>query len=327
MRTMNGSTKETADTEACIFELSFRIPISILFVATFLLSLSENVLVTIVISIDKKLRRPSNGYLLSLALTDISISIGLIPLEMTYVWSYPKWPLGSTGTNFLNSVWLFSIAGSFITLLVITVDRYRAVMSVVRYRDIASLRRTFVIVGSVWIYDVTIVVLMGLFAFEPITEETYEWNVNFKFYYAFLAMHIVLPLILIRAFYYKIYKKAVENRQQLLSRGQVHPGTATSSDTVTETRLEVKMAKTVAFVFMFLVIVWMPVLILEIFYAIGSQSCVVGQLGVVSVWLTCSNGVINPIVYSLRNKDFHRSMLQLIRCKRPRSASAYRLPH
>lgn len=54
MRTMNGSTKETADTEACIFELSFRIPISILFVATFLLSLSENVLVTIVISIDKK---------------------------------------------------------------------------------------------------------------------------------------------------------------------------------------------------------------------------------------------------------------------------------
>ena len=71
MRTMNGSTNETADTEACIFELSFRIPISILFVATFLLSLSENVLVTIVISIDKKLRRPSNGYLLSLALTDI----------------------------------------------------------------------------------------------------------------------------------------------------------------------------------------------------------------------------------------------------------------
>ena len=31
--------------------------------------------------------------------------------------------------------------------------------------------------------------------------------------------------------------KAVRNRQQLLSRGQVHPGTATGSDTVTETRL------------------------------------------------------------------------------------------
>lgn len=84
------------------------------------------------------------------------------------------------------------------------------------------------------------------------------------------------------------------------------------------------MAKTVAFVFMFLVFVWMPILILEIFYVVGSESCIVEQLGVVSVWLTCSNGVINPIVYSLRNKDFHRSMLQLLHCKRPRSANAYK---
>lgn len=243
---------------------------------------------------------------------------------MAYTWSYPEWPLGSSGTNVLNSVWLFSIAGSSITLLIITVDRYRAVMSVVRYKDIVSWRRTFVIVGLVWIYVVTIVVLMSVFAFEPITGETYEWNVNFKFYYAFLAVHIVLPLLLISALYYKIYKKAVQNRKQLLSHGQIHPGTATGSDTVAETRLEVKMAKTVAFVFMFLVFVWMPILILEIFYAVGSESCVVEQLGVVSVWLTCSNGVINPIVYSLRNKDFHRSMLQLLHCKRPKSASAYK---
>lgn len=51
---MNSSTNETADTEACIFDLSFRIPITVLFVATFFLSVSENILVTIVISIDKK---------------------------------------------------------------------------------------------------------------------------------------------------------------------------------------------------------------------------------------------------------------------------------
>ena len=323
---MNNSTNETAETDACSFELHFRIPISILFIATFLLSVSENILVTVVISVDKKLRRPSNGYLLSLALTDICISIGLIPMEMTYVWSYPHWPLGSRGTNVLNSVWLFSVASSFVTLLVITVDRYRAVMSLVRYKEIVSWQRTFVIIGLVWLYVVAVVILMSVFAFDPTSGKTYEWNVKYKFYYAFLAVHIVLPLLIIIAMYYKIYKKAVENRQQLLSRGQVHPGTTAGPDTVRETRLEVKMAKTVGFVFIFLVIVWIPVLILEIFYATGSQSCIVEQLGVVSLWLTCSNGVINPVVYSLRNKDFHRAMLQLIHCKRPRSASAYGLP-
>ena len=316
------STNETIEIESCEFNLDFQIPISILFVVTILFSVAENIVVSVAISVDKNLRRPSNGYLLSLALTDICISLGLIPLELTYVWSYPEWPLGSLGTNVLNWVWLFSIAGSFVTLLVITVDRYRAVMSLVRYREVVSWGRTLVITALVWLYVVVVVTLMRVFAFEATLGNTYEWNVNYKFYYAFLAVHIALPMLSICALYCNIYKKAVQNRQQLLSRGQAHQGTISNSDTVKETRLEVKMAKTVGFVFTFLVIVWIPVLILEIFYAIGSQSCIMEKLGVVSVWLTCSNGMINPVVYSLRNKDFHRAILQLIQCKRPRSSSA-----
>ena len=315
-------TNETTETKACEFKLDYQIPISILFVVTFFLSVAENIVVSVAISVDRRLRRPSNGYLLSLALTDICISLGVIPLQMTYVWSYPKWPLGSRGTNVLNSVWLFSIASSFVTLLVITVDRYRAVMSLVRYREVVSWRRTLGITALVWLYVVIVVILMRVFAFKTTSGATYEWNVKYKFYYAFLAVHIALPLLIICALYYKIYRKAIENRQQLLSHGQAHPGTTAASDTVIETRLEVKMAKTVGFVFMFLVIVWIPVLIMEIVYAIESQSCIIEKLGLVSVWLMCSNGMINPVVYSLRNKDFRHAILQLIHCKRPRSASA-----
>ena len=168
---------------------------------------------------------------------------------------------------------------------------------------------------------VVVVILMRLFAFKRVSEKTYDWNVNYKFYYAFLAVHIALPMLIICALYYKIYKKAVENRQQLLSRGRVHPGTAAASDTVIETRLEVKMAKTVGIVIMFLVIVWIPVLIMEFFYARRTQSCLIEKLDVVSVWLACSNGMINPVVYSLRNKDFRHAILKLINCKRSRSAS------
>jgi len=319
---MSNGTNETIETVACEFNLDFEIPISILFVVTILLSVAENIVVSVAIVVDKNLRRPSNGYLLSLALIDMSISLGLIPLEMTYVWSYPEWPLGSFGTNVLNSVWLFSIAGSFVTLLVITVDRYKAVMSLVRYREVVSWGRTLMITALVWLYVVVVVILMRVFSFESTSGKTYEWNVNYEFYYAFLAVHIALPLLIICALYYKIYKKAVQNRQQLLSHGQAHQGSMNTSDTVRETRLEVKMAKTVGFVFLFMVIVWIPVLILEIFYAIGSQSCIIEKLGVVSVWLTCSNGMINPVVYSLRNKEFRHAILQLIHCKRPRSGTA-----
>ena len=229
---MNHSTNETTLTESCEFNLDFQIPISILFVVTIVLSVAENIVVSVAISVDKNLRRPSNGYLLSLALTDICISLGLIPLEMTYVWSYPEWPLGSLGTNILNSVWLFSIAGSFVTLLVITVDRCRAVMSLVRYREVVSWGRTLVITALVWLYVLVVVTLMGVFAFETTLGHTYEWNVNYKFYYAFLAVQIALPMLSICALYYKICKKAVQNRQQLLLHGQAHQGIINNSDNV-----------------------------------------------------------------------------------------------
>ena len=320
---MNRSINDTSfGSEACSFNLNFQIPISVLLGVTFFLSISENIVVSVVICLDRKLRRPSNGYLLSLALTDICISFGLIPMEMTYIWTYPEWPLGAKGTNALNCVWLFSIASSFVTLLVITLDRYKAVMSLVRYREVVSWGRTLVIIALVWLYILIVVILMYVFALDPTSGVSYEWNVNYKFYYAFLGVHIVLPMVTICGLYYKIYKKAVENRQQILSHGQVTPGTTAASDTVKGTRMEVRMAKTVGFVFLFLVIVWIPVLILEIFYAVGSHSCIIEQLGVVSLWITCSNGMINPVVYSLRNKDFHRAILQLVHCKRPRSASA-----
>ena len=315
---MNQATNDTTETNACEYNLDYQIPISILFVLTFVLSVSENILVSVAIVVDRRLRRPSNGYLLSLALTDICISLGLIPLEMTYVWSYPEWPLGPRETDVFNSVWLFSIAGSFVGVLVITVDRYRAVVSTLRYREVVSWSRTLVITALVWLYVVLVVILMSVFAFKITSGKTYDWNVNYKFYYPFLSVHIALPMLIICALYYKIYKKAVENRKQVLSRGRVHPGANAAPDTVIETRLEVKMAKTVSFVIMFLVIVWIPVLIMEGFYATRSQSCVVEKLGDVSLWLTCSNGMINPVVYSLRNKDFRHAILELINCKRPR---------
>lgn len=57
-----------------------------------MLSVAENILVSVAIVVERRLRRPSNGYILSLALTDICISLRLIPLEMIYVWSYLEWP-------------------------------------------------------------------------------------------------------------------------------------------------------------------------------------------------------------------------------------------
>ena len=122
-------------------------------------------------------------------------------------------------------------------------NRYRAVLSLVRYREVVSWGRTLVITTLVWLYVVVVVIVMRVSAFKTASGKTYECNVNYKLNYPFLAVHIALPLLTICDLYYKIDKKAVENRQQLLSHGPMHPGITAPSDTVIETGLEVKWQK------------------------------------------------------------------------------------
>ena len=89
----------------------------------------------------------------------------------------------------------------------------------------------------------------------------------------------------------------------------------TSAGVVQVRKSDVKLAKTVLFVIGFLFLVWSPVVILEIFYNFDFSNCTVEQAGIVSVWITGINGVLNPIVYSYRNNEVKKYVFKLFRCK------------
>ena len=64
----------------------------------------------------------------------------------------------------------------------------------------------------------------------------------------------------------------------------------------------------------FLFLVWAPVLALEIIYQTDFKSCVVEQAGTVSVFITCLNRTINPLVYSYHNDEVKKYILKVFRC-------------
>ena len=79
---------------------------------------------------------------------------------------------------------------------------------------------------------------------------------------------------------------------------------------------EVRLAKRVSVVIIFLFIVWTPVVVLEIFYDFDFSNCIVEQAGTVSVWITCANGALNPIVYSRGNAEIKKCIRRMFGCKR-----------
>ena len=219
---------------------------------------------------------------------------------------YPKWPLKKWGTMLLNSIWMFSLVGPFVTVAVITIERYITIVSF-RARAISGpSNKVALIITAIWIYSLLLVAFMAAF-FTKTAGEYYEWNVSHLFYYPYLGIHIVIPFVLIIVLYIRIIAVA-----HITRRGTIKHTPDSMAETGRER--EMKLTRTIGIVIGLLFAVWVPVLVLEYFYAVGTKHCWVQMAGPISVWLTCANGMINPLLYNFRNRQIQRAVRALC-CK------------
>lgn len=299
---------------ACTFNLSYKVVVCSLLGATAILSPILNFFVCLTIFRNRGLRTAGNILIANLAISDILIGPTLAPLEVVYIAYFPSWPIRSAGTDLLNSMWLFSLVSPFIIVSVITVERYKTIKSFTLAGNGMSTRTLLLLILGIWFYSVTAVGFMAG-NFEPASDNYYQWNINKNFYYPFLALHIVIPLCLVCVVYYKIF--------------QISKTPRASSErfddsfdvTVHKQRREIRLAKTLGIVIGLLFLLWLPVLVIECFYATESTSCITEAAGPVSVWLTASNGVMNPVIYFYRNPNLRGALKKALNFRKDRTKS------
>lgn len=299
------------DNATCSYSNDFVIPAILLFGFTALLVLFENILICVAIMSSPLRQITSNFFLIGLAVADMFTSLTVVPLQVLEVWSDPHWPLGPTGVNIYNSLWNFCLVVPFLTVLTITIDRYIIITwkpseALFLYQQL-TVKWVIAVLALVWIYSMILVSLLSLSFSDPPDNE-YVWNVPYEYYYPFLAIHVLLPLFVICYCYLNILSTARKSKQQML---QIED----SRENPHQKRNEIKLAKTVGYVILALTVVWIPVLAMEVVYALYSgKSCLVKKIGIFSVWVTCTNGVVNPIIYSIRSRQFQTVLRKLLKC-------------
>ena len=296
----------------CSYSLNFIIPVTIVFTLTTILVIFENTLICIAVIRSPLRQIKSNWFLVGLSVADMFTSLTITPLQILEVWTSPQWPLGQIGVNIYNSLWNFILIVPFLTVLAITIDRFLVITKQINMSARFSARWVLIVLFCIWLYSAVIVSLLSLSFYKAPTDE-YVWNVPYQFYYPFLGIHVFLPLLIICYCYIKILKEAYFTKKQLSG---VLDSTVSISN---RQRSEIKLAKTVGYVVLALVTVWIPVLAMEIVYAVDSgHSCLVNKIGIISVWLTCTNGIINPFIYSMRSQQFKDVLKKLLKCKKNR---------
>ncbi|XP_068759758.1 octopamine receptor beta-2R-like [Montipora capricornis] len=253
----------------------------------------ENLLVCFLVYRFRNLQTFNNGFVVSLAVSDILFGGLLIPVNIT------------DQKNPVNEYLIYFILVENVTsLLAVTFDRFLAVMYSLSYTYFMT-KHFFKILMAAWIVPVPFCLLPLAWSSGSVAHEVYTF---------FIVIGVILPYIFIIFAYIKIYRE-VERQVKNLAKLRKYENSSESSRKEKRIATEARVAKVFAIIAGIFLISWMPVFYMTIAGALKKEEFIPMELSLVS-WYTMTFGSLaNALVYAFFKADFRNAFLHLFRCK------------
>lgn len=182
--------------------------VSIILLSIIIGTIVGNILVCIAVCLVRKLRRPCNYLLVSLAVSDLCVAILVMPMAMMTEVMGNYWAFGPMVCDLWVSIDVLSCAASILNLCMISVDRYYAITKPLEYGVKRTPRRMIFCVFLVWLGAACISLPPLLILGNEKGE--YQCAVCQNFGYQIYATlgSFYIPLIVMMVVYYKIFRAA-----------------------------------------------------------------------------------------------------------------------
>ncbi|XP_078350622.1 adenosine receptor A3-like [Oculina patagonica] len=277
--------------EQLIYLLAFNIFLSIT-------AALGNILILVALRKRTSLFPPSKLLYRSLATTDLCVGLILQPLSVAYWMSlvYEEWNLCRFAfiSSVIASYTLCSV--SLLTVTAISVDRLLALLLGLRYRQVVTLKRTYVIVVTFWITS-------------AVAATSYLINRLIPIWYG----HIVIPLCMVTSIvaYSTIFLTLRHHQTQL--QGHVQQKQATQMNSLNMARYK-KAVSSALWVQCTLVACYLPYGIVTAMFGNGKvlSSSRVFSLDVAGTFVFF-NSTLNPFLYCWKIREVKQAVKQTIR--------------
>lgn len=302
---------------------------SIFYIIASIFTISGNLLVIVTFIKDPygQLKKRRNYFLLNLAVSDIIMGACVHPLLVVAFW-----------TN-LNSLlfahYIFAIlsgGSSLLNLTALSIIRYYALKDPFGYESLLSRKRVVQGLVLIWLQSLHLAVL-PIIGWTTSTYQIYLYSMGF-----------LIPTIVIFLAYYGVFRSI---RNYTLGIVTNSPSSSASyiykeSDSQNQSRStevqslrtrkaverEKSVTKTLAIVLMVFVVSWLPLLIVDVFMVQCVSCRKWPQLHFVrdiTLSLTYFSSGVNPILYTLRIRQFRNALLKLMNIDRIDFASSFRI--
>lgn len=312
------------------------ITVSVILLIVILGTVIGNVLVCVAVCLVRKLRRPCNYLLVSLAVSDLCVAILVMPTALIYE-VLEKWTFGTVFCDVWVSFDVLSCTASILNLCAISVDRYWAITKPLEYGIKRTPRRMMLCVALVWLGAACIslppLLILGN---EHYSEDGIPLcNVCQNFGYQIYATlgSFYIPLTVMLFVYYQIFraarrivmdeKRAQTRLETALNGGTqekpIEPGGATQLIPPHHKRLRFQLAKerkastTLGIIMSAFTICWLPFFILALVRPFLDENQQVPKtLSSLFLWLGYANSLLNPIIYATLNRDFRKPFQEIL---------------
>ena len=257
-----------------------------------------NFLILVALNKESSLHPPSKLLYRCLATTDLLVGLVSQPLVATYWISlvHEHWSLCryARGAFYISGIALCGV--SLLTLTAISVDRLLALLLGIRYRQIVTLKRTYIIAATFWILSV------GAGSISISHSRIIRW-------YSIIV--IALCSVISIASYTKIFRTLRHHQAQVQDHVQQQP----SQETALNMERYRKAVSSALWVQLTLVVCYAPkliILVVKIYRKKTYSSHVLVINGITSI-LTYFNSTLNPFLYCWKIKEVREAVKQTIR--------------
>ena len=282
-------------------------------------SLVGNSLIVLIVYKTPTLRKPINMLIANMAMSDLLYPIFFVPARLAE-WHAGSWLIGGTLGQALCKIHIFLVDVSSLvsiqSLVLITVDRFAAVVVPLRSRLISRKLCLFFIVAT-WIVGMAVhspyLVALKLerLRCKLLWQEAFEGNTHPNYFLACAIVFFYIPFVLLVILYSIILIKLKK---------QARPGEKSANSEEQRARRNrnaLKMATAIVVVFF---ICWIPLLsngIIVGFSAPDSlifSSCSFDIYSTVTSFMAFANCAINPIICLILNSNYRQALKRLVSC-------------
>ncbi|CAL8340992.1 unnamed protein product [Merluccius merluccius] len=305
----------------------FFLPIAAVYLLIFLTGLSGNLLTCAVIAKHKKMRNPTNLYLVSLAVSDLLVLLFSMPLEIYELWQNYPFPFGEGGCYFKTFLFETVCFASILNVTVLSAERYMAVVYPLKTRYLSTNRHAKRVISGVWLASMACAVpntlLHGIFHLPERAEESAIctvlqplWVYNLVIQVTTVCFYFV-PMVVISGLY--LVMAVHLGRERRKPRG--HLGKNCSSTTKSKIQVENgrrrQITKMLAIVVAVFGVCWAPFHMERLLWSSISQwtdtmHAVYQLVHILSGVLFYLSSAVNPIIYNLLSTRFREGFRELM---------------